>query len=64
MKLHIERETKYVPVEINGKWSNSKLELTDKYTVFNTVGSPAYQTPVFTGTKIEAQQFFAANSIN
>ena len=59
MKLHLERETTYVPVQcpVTKRWSNSKLEFTGNWTVYR---DSSY--PVFTGTKREAEKFIEENS--
>ena len=64
MKLHMERETTYVSDQcpVTKKWSKNKLEFTKNFVVYNTVGSPAYQTPVFTGTKAQCAEFIKKNS--
>ena len=66
MKLTLEREIKWVESQcpVTKRWSRNKLDWTGKWTVYNTVGSPSYQTPVFTGTKIQAQNFISDNTKN
>lgn len=58
MKLHIERETKFVPVQcpVTKLWSNSKLEFTKNWVVYE---NSSYHR--FTGTLQEAEKFVEEN---
>ena len=58
-KFNIERDTEYLPEQcpVTKKWSATRLALKMTWTVYETVGSPAYQTPVFTGTREQADAF-------
>lgn len=39
------------------RWSNTKVNMLKTYTVYEFVGSPSYQTPVFTGNENECKQY-------
>lgn len=54
-RFHIEQDRSYSGEWINQytKWANTKVKMVSTYTVYESVGSPSYQTPVFTGTKSE-----------
>ncbi len=44
------------------KWANTKVVLLPTFTVYELVGRPAYETPVFTGTKAQCAEFVAEQS--
>jgi hypothetical protein len=50
-RLTCERDRTYEAEQcpVTKKWSNTKLVLLKTCTVYETVGSPAYQTPVLCG---------------
>lgn len=58
-RFHIEQDRTYSGEWINGKtkWANTKVKMISTYTVYEFVGSPSYQTPVFTGTKLQCQNW-------
>jgi hypothetical protein len=41
----------------NTEWARTKVVMLPTYTVYEYVGSPSYQTPVFTGTQNECKQW-------
>lgn len=58
-RFHIEQDRAFSGEWINEKqkWSNTKVKMISTYTVYESVGSPAYQTPVFQGTKSECKNW-------
>jgi len=58
-RFHIEQDQTYSGELINEKtkWANTKVNMLKTYTVYEFVGSPSYQTPVFTGTKSECENW-------
>lgn len=50
-RLTCEQDRTYEGEWINGntKWANTKVVMLKTFTVYETVGSPAYQTPVLCG---------------
>lgn len=58
-RFHIEQDRAYSGEWINDKrkWSNTKVKMISTYTVYESVGSPAYQTPVFQGSKSECKSW-------
>ena len=58
-RFHIEQDRSYSGEWINQKtkWANTKVNMFSTYTVYETVGNPSYQTPVFTGTKSECKNW-------
>ena len=58
-RFHIEQDRTYSGEWINDntKWANTKVNMVSTYTVYESVGSPSYQTPVFTGTKSECKNW-------
>ena len=44
-------------IDENTKWARTKVVMLTTYTVYERVGSPSYQTPVFTGTENECKQW-------
>ena len=63
-RFHIEQDRAFSGEWINEKrkWSNTKVKMISTYTVYESVGSPAYQTPVFQGTKSECKNWVNATS--
>ena len=58
-RFHIEQDRGYSGewINQNTKWANTKVKMVSTYTVYESVGSPSYQTPVFTGTKSECKNW-------
>jgi hypothetical protein len=58
-RFNIDQDLTYEGEWINNdtKYSSTKVVLLSTYTVYESVGSPAYQTPVFQGTKSECEQW-------
>jgi hypothetical protein len=58
-RFHIEQDRTYSGEWINDdtKWANTKVNMVSTYTVYESVGTPSYQTPVFTGTKSECKNW-------
>jgi len=58
-RFHIEQDRGYSGewINQNTKWANTKVNMLSTYTVYESVGSPSYQTPVFTGTKSECKNW-------
>lgn len=58
-RFHIEQDRGYSGewINQNTKWANTKVNMLETYTVYESVGSPSYQTPVFTGTKSECKNW-------
>lgn len=58
-RFHIEQDRTYSGewINRNTKWTNTKVNMVSTYTVYESVGSPSYQTPVFTGTKLECENW-------
>lgn len=61
-RFHIEQDRTYSGEWINGgtKWANTAVNMVSTYTVYEFVGSPSYQTPVFTGTKLQCKNWIKA----
>lgn len=60
-RFHIEQDRSYSAkckwINDYPRWSNTKVNMLETYTVYESVGSPSYQTPVFTGTKSECKNW-------
>lgn len=58
-RFSVQQDRSYSGEEINEKtkWANTKVTLVATYTVYESVGSPSYETPVFTGTEKECKQW-------
>jgi hypothetical protein len=58
-RFHIEQDRSYSGewINQNTKWANTKVNMLPTYTVYESVGSPSYQTPVYTGTKSECKNW-------
>jgi len=50
-RFHVEQDARYVPILINegAKWSNCDRKPLPSWSIYESVGSPAYQTPIITG---------------
>jgi len=57
--FHLEQDSGYLPEQcpVTRKWSNTRRVLLPSWTVYEYVGSPSYQTPVFCGTPKECETF-------
>ena len=58
-RFEVEQDRTYEDewINENTKWASTKVVILPTYTVYERVGSPSYQTPVFTGTKNECKQW-------
>jgi len=58
-RFHVEQDRSYSGEWINEetKWAATKVTLVATYTVYESVGSPSYETPVFQGTENECKQW-------
>ena len=57
-RFHIDQDRTFGPEKnSNGRWAATKLKMLKSFTVYEFVGNPSYQTPVFRGTKSECQDF-------
>lgn len=65
-RFHIEQDRRYEAEQcgVTKKWSNTKVKMISTYTVYESVGSPSYQTSVFTGTKSECKNWVTTQELS
>jgi len=53
-RFHVEQDRAYSGEWINegAKWANTKVNLIPMWTVYELVGVPSFETPVFHGTEL------------
>lgn len=57
-RFSCEQDRDYRPEQkFNGEWMNTKVISLPRWTVYEFVGSPSYQTPVFTGSESECREW-------
>jgi hypothetical protein len=64
-RFHVEQDRSYSGEWINQKtkWANTKVNLIPMWTVYEQVGIPSYETPVFHGTKLSCLDWIKQQSI-
>jgi hypothetical protein len=58
-RFRVEQDRSYSGelINENTKWANTNVTLVSTYTVYESVGIPSYETPVFTATENECKQW-------
>jgi len=65
-RFHIEQDRRYEAEQcgVTKKWSNTKVKMISTYTVYEFVGSPSYQTPVFQGSKSQCKKWVTTQELS